>query len=650
MNIINKKLASQCHDGLNLEFFCPEIGHNVIINASSGGHGTFDAGSALFGHSFEGHRLKMSNFQQYWFKHCHLNYHGVLARNEQEVLGAQKFGDATPYSVLTKNAWFSLSLGVTDPSKEFYPGYLPADVAKYYGFPTDLTGKGQSIAVISLGGKIDLQEVENDFSKLGITPAPKVAVVDVDAISADQDKKRTLETHLDIEVIGSICPEAKITVYRGSNPNGFAPAVERAVKDRNSVISISWGGNESASDNNSAMEAALDKAVAAGITVCVAAGDDGSSNTRDDTGSIVASDGKAHCDYPASSPNVLACGGTQIDYIDGTKTEVVWNNTDRGNGATGGGVSSVFSVPKWQTAHGIAVKSANDGKSTGRVIPDVAALAAVGDWDIYKTGGSKIGIGGTSAVAPIWAALIALANEKRSMAKPKKGSLGFINGQLYQIAAKGGYFKDIVHGNNRTTPNYPGYDAETGFDACTGWGTPMAGKLINALAALPEQKHAAGGAHHHVVIEAEHLAPLMPRVGGGVGAAPNFPAPDMRGGFSNTPDNPSAPSWRVCFPGISIDYDCSNCGKSPIINKGMVNNQNAFDLVFGNTCPQCHHKLKLTDYTAYWAYKCRFRYDGVLVEDELELKGDQSFRDDNLHKTLGQPTNYYSLKITTSGV
>lgn len=644
MTRIDEQLAAACHDGLNLEFFCPELDGNVIVHAGPTGFGTFDAGGCLAGHSQGDHKLKMANFQQYWFKNCSLKYHGVLARDEQDVMGEEKFGAATPFSTLTAKAWYSLSFGVTDPEKKYFPGYLPIDVAQFYGFPTNLRGAGQSVAIISLGGKINLDEVASDFAKLGIHPLPKVAVIDVDTIPAEQDKHPTTETHLDIEVIGSICPRAKINVYRGSNPDGFGPAIERAIKDKNTVISISWGSSETPGCKTSAVEAALEKAVLAGVTVCAAAGDNGSADRRNPTADL------AHVDYPASSPNVLACGGTQINYIDGRKTEVVWNNTEKGGGATGGGVSTVFGIPKWQTAQGISIPSANDGKSTGRVVPDVASLAAAGDWDIYKTGGTKMGIGGTSAVAPMWAALIVLANEKRSRAKPSKGSLGFINGQLYQLAAKGGYFKNILHGDNRSTPNYPGYRAEPGYDACTGWGSPVAAKLIDALGALPEQIRMGGGGHHHVIIEDVHLVALNTNVVGGVGAGPNFPAPDMRGGFSNTPCSPTAPSWRLCSPGISIDYTCSNCGKSPIINKGMVNNVNAFDLVHGNTCPGCHHKLKLTDYTAYWAYKCRFRYDGVLVADEVELQGDQTFNDDNLHKTMGKPMHYYALKITTNGV
>ena len=641
---IDKQLAAACRDGLNLEFFCPEVGGNVIVNAGPTGYGTFDAGGSLFGHCHGGHKLRMVNFKRYWFKNCGLKYHGVLARNEQDMMGEEKFGEATPYTTLSAKAWYHLSFGVTDPAKEYFPGYLPIDVAQYYGFPTNLRGKGQSIAIISLGGKIDVAEVADDFTKLGIRPLPAVTVIDVDTIPAAQDKLPTTETHLDIEIIGSICPRAKINIYRGSNPAGFGPAIERAVKDRNTVISISWGGKENSECKTSAVEAALEKAILAGVTVCAAAGDNGSSDQRKQT------DNTAHVDYPASSPNVLACGGTQIDYIEGTKTEVVWNNTEKGGGATGGGVSSIFTTPKWQTAQGISIPSANDGKSTGRVVPDVASLAAAGDWDIYKTGGPKMGIGGTSAVAPMWAALIALANEKRSRAKPSKGSLGFINGQLYQLAAKGGYFKNILHGDNRSTPNSPGYQAEPGFDACTGWGSPIATKLIDALAALPEQIRMGGGGHHHMIIEDVHLVAMNTNLVSGIGASPNFPAPEMRGGFSSTPGCPTAPSWRICKPGINIDYTCSNCSKSPIINKGMVNNANAFDLVYGNACPTCHHTLKLTDYTGYWAYRCRFRYDGVLVEDEVDLKGDRTFNDGDLYKTVGQPTQYYTLKITTNGV
>lgn len=646
-------LAANCSDGLNFQFYCPELGEDVIVPASGNGHGSYSAGEAIFGHSVEGHRLKAVNFKQYWFKNCLLKYDGVLAEDEREVQGEEKFSDASSFEALSSTSFYKLTLGVTDPQKEYYPGFLPIDMARFYGFPADCKGKGQHIAVISMEGKMDLAELAKDFKKLGFDKMPDIKTVDVGTIPANQSTS-TGETHLDVEVIGSICSEAKITVYRAANTGkGFADAVNKAVKDKCNVISISWGGDEYHGYDGSDLETALAGATTAGITVCVATGDGGSSNRRDGNTAIAAKSKKAYIQYPACSKNVLACGGTQLDIPKGVKTEVVWNNSEKNGGSTGGGVSEFVDLPEWQSAHKIDIKSTNDGKRVGRVIPDVCGLAAFtkgADWNIYEND-TKLSNGGTSAVAPLWAALIAIANEKRSKLKKAKGSLGYLNDSLYTIAKSKGHFNDIVEGDNRPQPNYPGYDASEGFDACSGLGSPIAGKLIDALVDLPVRDHTKVDVSSLVAVPPEFVEPAMAASGGGSAGGPaQFPTVDLRNGFTNTKPNPSAPAWRICFPGVSIDFDCSSCGKSPIINKGMLNNVDASDLIFGNKCPQCNAALKARQSTGWWAYKCRFTYNGLLSPDEDEVKGDQAFFDETLHKTIGDPVGYFFLKITTRPV
>ena len=367
--------------------------------------------------------------------------------------------------------------------KELFPAWSPLQVAKHYGFPIDkYSGKGQTIAVISLGGPVDMDELRSDFIALKV-PMPKVTLQRVmpPSISKSQDNMSSGETHLDVEVIGSICPDAGITIYRGANPNGFAAALQKAVDDRQSIIAISWGSSEKSLSDCEDMEAALKKAKEYGLTVCASSGDWGSSNARNIKGVAgAAPDGKAHLEYPSSSPYVLSCGGTELVSENGRQTEVAWNNRQRGSGACGGGVSELFRLPEWQERAGIKILSANSGKP-GRIIPDVAGLAAGGDWMIYGKAQSAV-TGGSSAVAPLWAAFIALVNEARNEAG--KSRLGFVNEHLYSIAARGGSFNDVVSGTNRPAPDYPGYDAGPGFDACTGWGTPIGAKLFEALADL----------------------------------------------------------------------------------------------------------------------------------------------------------------------
>lgn len=371
--------------------------------------------------------------------------------------------------------------------KQAFPKWLPREVAEHYDFPlNELDGSQQSVAIISLGGKLDIDELRQNFSDMG-APTPSLEIHDInsDSISDQQNNAPTTETHLDLEVIGSICPNAAIRIYRGANNGGpgFAQALAAAVEADNSVISISWGRPELDGDNTSALEEILQVARKLDITVCVSAGDGGSSGHRNGLHAIPAPDNKAHVEYPASSPHVISCGGTQL-LVDGEGfKEVVWNNSGPKykSSATGGGVSRLFPRPSWQDAHGVDITSVNSGES-GRAVPDVSAIAAGGDWLIFEHSESKIA-GGTSAVAPLMASLVVLANQKRALIG--KSRLGFITDKLYEIATAKKGFVSVTEGHNRPTPHYPGYTASAGHDACTGLGSPRACELINELAKLP---------------------------------------------------------------------------------------------------------------------------------------------------------------------
>ena len=368
-------------------------------------------------------------------------------------------------------------------SDQYFPGWRPIQVASHYRFPlADWDGDGQTIAIISLGGPLDKKELQRDFKAMR-NLWPKVSIFDVSSNYSDkQQRAATAETHLDLEVIGTICCHSQINIYRGANNGGagFVEAVQQAVNDDCDVISISWGHSESDDDPVAEpMETALRQAVLQKTTVCVAAGDGGSGDSRKGYHAIPASDSRAHVQYPASSPHVLSCGGTQLMMRGDEHVEVTWNNAAIQRAATGGGVSEIFDMPDWQK--GIDIPSANAGGRYGRVIPDVAALASGGSWEMVD-GDDSLVAGGTSAVAPLYASLIALANQKR--ATLSKDRLGFINPRLYEIGRTMDIFRNIDQGDNRPAPDYPGYDARSGFDACTGWGSLHAGRLIDALAAL----------------------------------------------------------------------------------------------------------------------------------------------------------------------
>jgi kumamolisin len=366
-------------------------------------------------------------------------------------------------------------------------------LAKVYNFPTGFTGSGQTIGLIELGGGYRPQDITTYFKGIGI-PAPTVIPVSVDGAAnspttADSDDG---EVVLDIQVAGAAAPGAKIIVYFAPNDRtskGFLDALTKAIHDTQnnvSIISISWGGPESAKGNSFQVQfdQALQTAAMLGITVLVAAGDSGAADMGPTEW-----DGKAHVDFPSASPFILSCGGTRLIAAQGTITaESVWNqkSADVQNdsfGSGGGGVSGAFALPAYQTKASVPV-SLNPKGSKGRGVPDVTGD---GDPDSgYKVlvDGESLQYGGTSAVAPLWAALIARINQKL------KGRVGFINPQLYALAANSGAFHDVTVGDNRVTYkkfSKVGYDAAAGWDACAGLGSPN-GTVLASLLTISSQK------------------------------------------------------------------------------------------------------------------------------------------------------------------
>jgi kumamolisin len=265
-------------------------------------------------------------------------------------------------------------------------------------------------------------------------------------------------------VAGAIAQGAKIAVYFAPNTDqGFLDALTTAIHDttnKPSVISISWGGPESSwtSQAMTAMDSACQDAAMLGVSICVASGDNGATDG--------VSDGEDHVDFPASSPSVLGCGGTLLEASGNKVTEEdVWSDSSSGGGATGGGVSEFFALPSWQ--QGAKVPTAPNG-FVGRGVPDVAGDADPDSGYEIVVDGQKVVVGGTSAVAPLWAGLIALMDQK--LGKP----VGYMNPLLYG-ATVGATFHDITSGNN------DGYSAGAGWDPCTGLGSPDGVKLLSAI-------------------------------------------------------------------------------------------------------------------------------------------------------------------------
>ncbi|MBV8049865.1 MAG: S8/S53 family peptidase [Acidobacteriaceae bacterium] len=348
--------------------------------------------------------------------------------------------------------------------------FTPPEVASLYEFPTGVDGSGECIGIVELGGGFKPTDLTKYFNQIKLTKSPNVT-----AVSIGNGKNQPTgdpngpdgEVMLDIEVAGSIAPGANIVVYFAENTDaGFLNAITTAVHDKTnkpSVISISWGSAESdwTSQAMTSMDEAFQAAAAMGVSVCVACGDNGSTDGIDD--------GLNHVDFPASSPYALACGGTLLQGSGNTiSNEIVWNELKNKEGATGGGVSDFFPLPSYQQNAGVP-PSANPGGRIGRGVPDVCGDADPNSgYQTYVDGQPDV-IGGTSAVAPLWAGLIALLNEKLSQ------PVGFLNPLLYQKAVSSDGFRDITSGNNGA------YSAGVGWDACSGLGSPIGTSIAAAL-------------------------------------------------------------------------------------------------------------------------------------------------------------------------
>ena len=368
--------------------------------------------------------------------------------------------------------------------------YPPNQVADIYQFPAGTTGAGQTIAVIELGGGFSTSDLDAYFGGLGIA-VPSISAVGVDGASNAPGSDPTgadVEVALDIDVIGAAAPGATQVVYFAPNngDQGFVDAISEAAQASPTpiAISISWGQSEDSwtAQGRAAMDTAMSDAAALGITVCVASGDNGSGDA--------VTDGQPHVDFPASSPYALGCGGTKLlaDPSTGTiNSEVVWNETAANEGAGGGGVSDQFPQPSWQASAGVPARaygssggsggasgSSVSSGSSGRGVPDVAGNAdPTTGYQIYSGGKAQV-VGGTSAVAPLWAALVS------RLAEATGQRFGLIQPALYAGVTPGAEvpgFRDITSGDNGA------YAAGPSWDACSGLGSPDGTDLLTRLKA-----------------------------------------------------------------------------------------------------------------------------------------------------------------------
>jgi kumamolisin len=351
--------------------------------------------------------------------------------------------------------------------------FTALQVAQAYNFPSATDGSGQTIGILELSGGYRAADLSAYFKNLGIA-TPKVTAVGVDGATNSPTGDASGpdgEVELDIEVAGAVAPAAQFAMYFAPNTDqGFLDALTTAVHDaklKPSVISISWGGPESSWTQQalSAFNSACEDASTIGVTILAASGDDGSSDG--------VSSGTPTVDFPSSSPYVLGCGGTRLAISSGAiSSEQAWNELSSSEGATGGGVSEFFALPTFQQS--AKVPKAPNG-FVGRGVPDVAGDADPESGYNVLVDGQQTVIGGTSAVAPLWAGLLARINQSLGT------SVGYLNPSLYAANVEKS-LHDITTGNNGS------YSAGPGWDPCTGLGTPNGAALLAALNAKPAKK------------------------------------------------------------------------------------------------------------------------------------------------------------------
>jgi kumamolisin len=407
-----------------------------------------------------------------------------------------------------------------------FPGtFYPNQVASLYNFPPT-QGSGQRVAVLEFGGGFDPAVLASYFTKnIGLQKPPTVNAISVLDTKMQLNSPDTGEVYLDIEVIGAMAPQATLDVYFAPwTGEGYLNAMEQAIQnDDYAAISISYGLDEDLQGTaanpgwpllNQNIDEAFRDATAIGLAIFVSSGDQGSSCLSGELANgeeITLYSKTAHTAYPASSPYAIACGGTMLYAANGSiSKEIVWNelgelqqNKFYYGGATGGGVSDRYPAPSYQTSAGISLKSANSPATKGRCIPDVAGNAGVTTgYLVSQPPGSQSSIapvGGTSAAAPMWTALLACVRASLGKTFHDKIPTFFFNDFVY-ASGKSGAFRDVVGGrkityepnqgavpgaftaagNNRST-EVNGYTASEGYDLCTGWGSPNGTVLLQQL-------------------------------------------------------------------------------------------------------------------------------------------------------------------------
>lgn len=369
------------------------------------------------------------------------------------------------------------------------PHVEAAAVARHYQFP-EATGRGQTIAVLELGGgyheediraylgscgsrasvsvaygenaPADREVLDRAFAAMGLAP-PSRSSRTGDATD-DMAPRNTIEATIDIELLGAFAPESEIRAYFTANTiQGKFHALAAVMRDNPDVLSMSFGGAESRKSPShiQVTERLLRRAALQGITVVVSSGDDG------------------QLQYPASSPHVLACGGTHLHDMSGRLVaESAWSEdammVEGRRLCSGGGVSGIFPRPAWQES---ALVEKKTGVS-GRGVPDVSAKADLMTGYRTTVGQMNICMGGTSSAAPLWAGLLALLNQEIGL------RVGYLTPLLYVDSALREALNPVDEGHAGM------YRACPDWDPVTGLGTPRGRKLVEWFKARRDEASA----------------------------------------------------------------------------------------------------------------------------------------------------------------
>jgi hypothetical protein len=345
--------------------------------------------------------------------------------------------------------------------------YRGSDFRTAYVPGTSLTGTGQTVGLLQFDG-FYASDIATYASQAGLPSIP-VTVVPIDG-GVSTPGGGDDEVSLDIEMVMSMAPGVtNIYVYEAPNPSPWVDLLN-AMATHNPLsmqLSCSWGGGSP----DATSEQVFKQMAGQGQSFFNATGDSDAF-----TGSIP---------FPSDSTNITEVGGTTLTTGTGAaySSETVWNRGKQGSSYVGssGGISTYYPIPSYQ--QGVSMV-ANQGSTTMRNVPDVA-LTAENVYLVYSNGNAGT-FGGTSCAAPLWAGFTALVNQQAAAAG--QAPVGFLNPAIYTIGQGANYataFHDTTTGNNTNRSSHSKFFAVTGYDLCTGWGTPNGTNLINALAPLP---------------------------------------------------------------------------------------------------------------------------------------------------------------------